>query len=238
MNAKRSRLDRFVSKQQEIPLRDVRLLVAQGRLRVNGDKAQLINQQIDQFSDIMLDDKVLQHRRPVYIMLNKPAGVVSATKDNRHRTVIELLDRQDKETLHLVGRLDFNSSGLILLTNNGRWSRQLTSPEEKVSKLYRVKVAKPICQSTVDAFAEGMYFPFEDITTRPARLTLIHERLAEVTLVEGRYHQIKRMFGRFRNPVLALHRVSIGDLTLDASLMPGQSRELTDQELRLLGGAY
>lgn len=238
MKAKRSRLDRFISKHKVIPLRDVRLLIAQGRLWVDGEKAQSINQQVDQFSYVVLDEQVIQNQQPVYIMLHKPVGVVSATQDHRHKTVIDLLTRNDRETLHLVGRLDYNSSGLVLLTNDGRWSRQLTLPEEKVPKQYRVKVAHPICQDTVDAFAKGMYFPFEDITTQPASLKLISDRLAEVTLLEGRYHQIKRMFGRFRNPVLALHRISIGDLTLDPELMPGQSRELTVDELRLLGGAF
>ena len=168
-------------------------------------------------------------------MMHKPAGVVSATKDEKHRTVIDLLDRADRHQLHIVGRLDFNSSGLLLLTNNGRWSRQLTTPSNNIAKLYRVTLEKPITEEYVLAFSEGMYFPFEDITTRPAKLTIISEYVAEVSLIEGRYHQIKRMFGRFDNEVLTLHRLSIGNLSLDPSLLPGQSRELTDREVDHIG---
>ena len=104
-------------------------------------------------------------------------------------------------------------------------------PEQKVSKLYRVRLKNPVTQDTVDGFAEGMYFAYEDITTRPAKLNIISDYVAEVTLIEGRYHQIKRMFGRFENHVLELHRVAIGNLTLDPTLAAGESRELTASEV-------
>ncbi|MFA7555460.1 MAG: pseudouridine synthase [Spongiibacteraceae bacterium] len=230
MHSKRSRLDRFISTRIGINRRDVRLILAQGRLRVNGVAAVSINQPIDQFDQVILDEQVLQDRQPVYLMMYKPVGVVSATRDHKHPTVIDLLDHPCRGDLHIVGRLDFNTSGLLLLSNDGRWSRQLTSPEQKVPKLYRVTLAKPLSTEYITAFAEGMYFPFEGITTRPAKLTIINDYVAEVTLIEGRYHQIKRMFGRFRNPVLKLHRVSIGSLCLDEQMLPGQSRELSISE--------
>jgi len=163
-----------------------------------------------------------------------PAGVVSATKDQHHQTVIDLLNCVDADNLHIVGRLDFNSTGLLLLTNDGRWSRNLTLPEKKVSKRYRVTLQYPITQAYVRAFAEGMYFSYENITTRAAKLYIINEYVAEVRLVEGRYHQIKRMFGRFNNPVLALHRIAVGNLMLDVTLLPGQSRSLTASELQVI----
>lgn len=238
MHSTRTRLDRFISVHTGINRRDVRLLLAQGRVQVNGAKAASIHQPIDQFHHVVLDQQVLQAQRPVYLMLHKPVGVVSATQDDKHRTVIDLLDRADRHLLHIVGRLDLNSSGLLLLTNDGRWSRHLTLPQQKVAKVYRVTLAHPIhpeqINDYVEAFAQGMYFPFENITTRPAGLKILSEHVAEVTLEEGRYHQIKRMFGRFRNPVLQLHRLSIGSLSLDQVLAPGQSRELSAQELREL----
>lgn len=238
MHASRTRLDRFISEQCGINKRDVRLLLAQGRVQVDGINAVAIHQTIDPFSHVVLDGRILQFRRPIHLMLHKPVGVVSATRDDKHRTVIDLLDHPDRHQLHIVGRLDLNSSGLMLLTNDGRWSRQLTAPENKVAKVYRVTLANPIrleqVSDYVATFAQGMYFPFEGITTRPARLNVLSEHEVEVTLEEGRYHQIKRMFGRFRNPVIGLHRLSIGALTLDATLMPGQSRELTAEELVLL----
>lgn len=238
MHSYRTRLDRFISEHCGINKRDVRLLLAQGRVRVDGEPAEAIHQAIGQFTHVLFDGQVLQSESPVYLMLHKPVGVVSATRDDKHRTVIDVLDHPDRHRLHLVGRLDLNSSGLLLLTNDGRWSRQLTEPQNKVAKVYRVTLANPIRPEQINdyvaAFAQGMYFPFEDITTRPARLLVLSEHEVEVTLEEGRYHQIKRMFGRFRNPVIGLHRQSIGALTLDATLMPGQSRELTKEEAGLL----
>jgi 16S rRNA pseudouridine516 synthase len=206
-------------------------MLAQGRILVDGIPAQDARQFIDEFTRVTLDGNPLQARTPTYLMLHKPVGVVSATKDAKHKTVIDLLDRTDSLNLHIVGRLDFNSSGLVLLTNDGRWSRRLTSPEQKVIKQYSVALAKPITEEYVKAFAEGMYFPFEGITTRPAQLEILGESLAKVSLTEGRYHQIKRMFGRFQNQVLSLHRTAVGNLYLDPALAPGQNRELTPAEV-------
>ncbi|GAA3928609.1 16S rRNA pseudouridine(516) synthase [Litoribacillus peritrichatus] len=234
MESKRIRLDRYLSVQLGINKKDVRLLLAQQRVLVNGEIANDIQLVIDDFTHVTCDDQVLQNKLPCYVMMNKPVGVVSATKDDQHKTVIDLLDRADKHDLHIVGRLDLNSSGLLLLTNDGRWSRTLMSPEHKVPKLYRVTLENPISEDYIATFAEGMYFPFEDITTRPAGLKIISDHVAEVSLVEGRYHQIKRMFGRFRNPVIGLHRVSIGGLALDEGLVPGESRDLSEDELQLI----
>jgi len=231
MQSKRARLDRFISEELGINRRDVRPLLAKKRVLVDGLPATDINQVIDDFSHVVFDNRVLRENKPVYVMMNKPPGVVSATRDEQHKTVVDLLDRPDKEQLHIVGRLDFNSSGLLLLTNDGRWSRQLSAPESKVTKLYRVTLEKPVTQDYVQAFSEGMYFPFEEITTRPARLCIISKYEVEVTLVEGRYHQIKRMFGRFNNEVLTLHRLAVGSLPLDPVLSPGQCRELTGLEV-------
>lgn len=223
-------------------------MLAQGRLKVDGLPATDIHQFVDEFTQVMLDEKLLQAKIPVYIMMNKPTGVVSATKDDKHTTVLDVLkkslnekeiDRLDIHNLHIVGRLDFNTSGLLLLTNDGRWSRMLTTPEHKVAKLYKVTLANPINESYIPTFASGMHFPFEDITTRPATLKIINEYVAMVTLVEGRYHQIKRMFGRFQNPVIELHRVAIGNLTLDrldesGTMQQGSWRELTNHEMATL----
>lgn len=208
----------------------MRILLAQGRLTVDGEPATAIHQLVDQFTRVTLDGCVLQAERPCYLMLNKPEGTVSATRDARHKTVIDLLSTS-RDDLHIVGRLDFNSTGLMLLTNDGRWSRSLAAPENKVGKRYIVRVMHPIGVDCAQAFADGMYFPFEGITTRPAKLVALDDFTAEVTLVEGRYHQIKRMFGRFGNPVLSLHRISIGRIVLDTALPPGASRQLTAWEV-------
>lgn len=234
--SKRARLDRFISQQAGISRREVRTMLACGRIAVDGEPARAINQVINQFTRVTLDGQVLQDRTPVYLMMNKPAGVVSATRDEQHRTVVELLEDDNAADLHIAGRLDLNSTGLLLLTNDGRWSRWLSSPEQRITKRYRVTLATPLTPEYIEAFARGMYFDYEGITTRPAGLRILSDFEAEVELTEGRYHQIKRMFGRFRNRVLKLHRVAIGDVELDETLAPGQSRGMSGRELAQLGG--
>lgn len=232
------RLDRHLSTLLDIKRSDVRLLLAQGRVEVDGITATDINQVITRFSDVRCDGKATQARKARYLMLNKPAGVVSATADDQHSTVVDLLEQPWKDQLHIVGRLDFNSTGLVLLTNDGQWSRQLSLPGSKLLKHYRVRVEKALTEGQVEGFRRGLYFKYEGITTRPAQLTILSEFEAEVGLVEGRYHQIKRMFGQFDNKVLSIHRFAVGSLTLDTALAPGQSRELTPAELGALSQRY
>ncbi len=227
----RTRLDRWLSHKLKIKAADTRLLLAQRRVVVDGVLAQSISQPVDRFSVISVDEQEVRNTRPVYVMLNKPMGVVSATRDEKYPPVIDLLDRADKGELHVVGRQDFNSTGLILLTNDGRWSQRLTSPDSKVSKRYQVGVKEKICPETVKGFVEGIYFHREKTFTRPAGLKMLNDYNAEVILTEGRYHQIKRMFGHFNNEVLSLYRSDIGPIQLDTSLQPGQSRELCEHEL-------
>lgn len=243
MSAGRTRIDRYLSEKLSIKRKDIRLILARGQVRIDGLVVHDSGQVIDGFSLVEFGDRVLQRKKPVYLMMNKPVGVVSATLDAQHTTVIDLLARDDRADLHIAGRLDLNSSGLLLLTNDGRWSASLSTPQQSVAKVYRVTVANALGQPSlgqdyVEAFAKGMVFPYENLITRPAKLVILSEYEAEVTLVEGRYHQIKRMFGRFRNPVLALHRIAIGNLCLDPNLLPGQSRVLNDREVQqaALGG--
>ena len=225
------RLDRYLFARLGLARHAVKPLLAQGRILVDEAPAASADQQVDQFSRVVVDGTALPFVTPVYLKLHKPVGVLSATRDAQHTTVIELLEHPLRDTLHLVGRLDRGSSGLVLLTNDGRWSRALMAPESGVQKVYEVRVEKPLTQAMVDAFAQGMHFEYEDIVTLPARLEILEDTLARVTLVEGRYHQIKRMFGRFRNPVLALHRVQIGVVTLPADLPPGRSCSLCAHEI-------
>jgi len=228
MSINRARLDRFISEACQINRKKVRLLLAQKRVMVDGVIATDIALPIDKFSVILLDNNVIQQHQPLYVMLHKPRGVVCATKDDKHITVIDLLDgllsAAEKASLHIVGRLDLNTSGLVLLTNDSRWSEQLTSPKNKVAKHYLVTLKNPLTQEYNAAFSAGMYFAYENITTQPVALTIINQHQAEVVLTEGRYHQIKRMFGRFNNPVIALHRTSIGKYILDEGLNLGESK--------------
>ena len=233
MNSKRSRLDSFLSSELKIPRKEIKPILAQGRVKIDGLVVSDAQHLVEEFSLVIYDGQVLQSNTAHYLMLHKPKGVVSATKDTQHKTVIDLLDVAYKDELHIVGRLDLNSTGLLLLTNDGRWSRALMSPENKVSKHYRVTVEQTITQEMVQGFSKGIYFKFEDITTQSAVLKIVSEFVADVTLQEGKYHQIKRMFGHFQNKVLEIHRFAISKIHLDEGLEPGQSRSLSQSEITL-----
>lgn len=227
MKTKTYRLDRFIRKHTNTPMSSVRLLIAQQKILVDGQPAQSIQQSIGEFTTVTLNGINLQSNQPRYISLHKPKGIVSATKDTKHTTVLDLLPIHDQQGLHIVGRLDFNSTGLILLTNDGRWSKAINDENKKVPKFYTVTLDKPITPDVVVAFNTGIYFPYEDITTKPAGLNIISPFKAEVILTEGRYHQIKRMFGHFQIEVLTLHRFGIGQFRLDETLMEGQYKTIT-----------
>lgn len=229
------RLDRFLSNLPRFNRQEVRRLLVERRVRVDGQPIADGRHEVRVFSRIELDGELLQAGKPArYFMLHKPAGWVSATEHDEHPTVLDLLDEPDKHELHLAGRLDLNTTGLLLITNDGQWSRRLTQPQTHLPKVYRVETGEPILAEYVDTFARGLYFRFEDLTTRPARLQILDSHLALLTLVEGRYHQVKRMFGHFQNPVLRLHRQSIGPLQLDPALAEGAYRVLRADELEAL----
>ena len=229
------RLDRFLSNLPRFSRKDVRLALLAGRLQVDGLTVKDPLHDVREFSHVMLDDEVLQVGKPArYFMLHKPTGCVSATTDPQHPTVLDLVHEPDKHDLHIAGRLDFNTSGLMLITNDGQWSRRLTQPATKLPKVYYVETEQDIGEHYVEKFAEGFYFAFEDLTTQPAQLTILDTRRARLSIVEGRYHQVKRMFGFYDNKVVRLHRESMGPLMLDPALMPGQYRALTAEEIQLI----
>ena len=209
-----------------------RQAIMAARVRVNGAVEKRIDSEVDRFCRVEIDGTSIQEpQRLLHVMLHKPVGVVSATSDAEHRTVIDLIDDPDKESLHLVGRLDRGTSGLVLLTNDGRWSKSLMNPDRKVPKVYRVETRDPIPADAVEAFARGFYFHTEDLTTLPAELEVLAERVARLTLHEGRYHQVKRMFHRIGNQVTALHRERIGGVVLPHDLAPGAWRWLSPAEI-------
>jgi 16S rRNA pseudouridine516 synthase len=222
------KLDRVIAKHRSLGRSEAHRLIAAGRVFVDGE-ASLGNQhEIDRFMTVMLDDEVVQQaERALYLMMHKPGGVVSATVDAEHRTVIDLIEDPDKHTLHIAGRLDRWSTGLLLLTNDGKWSKRFMDAGSKVPKTYVVQTDVTIPDEAVAAFAKGFHFAAEDIVTLPAELVLLSETSARVTIHEGRHHQIKRMFGRVGCLVTALHRESIGGLVLPADLKPGEWREMT-----------
>jgi 16S rRNA pseudouridine516 synthase len=228
------KLDRFLAKHSSMGRSAAHLLIAGGHVQVNGVVVLEGSHAVDRFSRIELKGELLQRpERALYLMLHKPVGFLSATSDEQHPTVIDLIDDPDKDTLHIAGRLDRSTSGLVLLTNDGRWSKRLMDPDAKVPKVYRVETLDPIVPEAVEAFARGFYFHTEEINTLPAKLEILGERQARLTLHEGRYHQVKRMFHRVNNRVTSLHRESVGAIKLPDDLLSGQWRPLTEMELRL-----
>lgn len=226
------RLDRFLSNLPQLNRQAARQLLAGGRVRVDGVVVGDGLTEVSQFSRIEVDSELLQAGKAArYLMLHKPTGVVSATEHEQHRTVLDLLDEPDKAELHLAGRLDLNTSGLLLITNDGQWSRRLTEPRSRLGKVYRVETEQPITPEYIEVFAQGLYFAYEDLTTLPAELIILDSHNALLTLHEGRYHQVKRMFGHFQNKVIGLHRLSMGAIQLDPQLAPGQYRALSAAEI-------
>lgn len=226
------RLDRLIGNYRQYSQRHARLLIAQGQVSVNGVVCRDARLNIDRFMEISLNGELLKPATTAhYFMLYKPAGLLSATSDPQHPTVTGLFPHALRDTLHIGGRLDRSSTGLLILTNDGLWSRRLTLPQIKLPKVYRVTTAAPITADTRARFAAGIYFAFEDLTTSPAHLEQLGERQARLTIYEGRYHQVKRMFHAVGNRVLTLHRESMGAIVLDDDLQPGQYRPLTQDEI-------
>lgn len=226
------KLNRLVGKHESTGRQKAQVWIREGLICVNGQTVMEGSFEVTRFDRVEKEGTVIQAgQRAVYIMLNKPAGYLSATTDLVHPTVLDLIDDPDKSGLHLAGRLDRASTGLVLLSNDGTWTKRITEPMFKLSKSYLVTTAETIPVSAVQAFSEGFYFHTEDLVTQPAELVLLGEREARVTLWEGRYHQIKRMFHRVGNRVVGLHRESIGKLMLPGDLPPGAWRQLTSEEV-------
>ncbi|MHA6161787.1 pseudouridine synthase [Pseudomonas sichuanensis] len=226
------RLDRFLANLPCFNRQQVRLLLVQRRVRVDGVITADPLHEVREFSRVEVDEQLLQAGRPArYLMLHKPMGCVSATSDPQHRTVLDLLPPAWRDDLHIAGRLDYNTTGLLILTNDGQWSRRLTQPQTKLAKVYHVQTEDEIGAHYVEKFRQGFYFAFEDLTTQPAQLDILGPREARLSIVEGRYHQVKRMFGHFQNKVLGLHRESMGMIALDPALLPGQYRDLSAAEI-------
>ena len=222
------KLTRFLFHHASLGRKEARIVLSAGKVYVDGEVQRDGSAQIGDFTQVSLDGALLRKKRAVYIMLNKPAGYLSATTDPEHPTVMELID--EPEELHLAGRLDRASTGLLLLTNDGKWSRQITEPKEGVPKVYLVETADHITEETCVKFKEGIYFAYEDITTQPAELEIITTTSVRLTIYEGKYHQIKRMFHAVGNRVTALHRISVGNISL-GDLAEGEYRYLTEAEL-------
>ncbi|HGK3078563.1 TPA: pseudouridine synthase [Streptococcus pneumoniae] len=234
------RLDKFLVACAVGSRTEVKNLLKAGRVTVNGKKEKSAKLHIDEkIDEIRFDGQVLEYEEFVYYMMNKPKGVISATEDPKHRTVLDLLDdlARSKEVFP-VGRLDINTHGLLLLTNDGQLAHVLLSPKRHVDKTYLAQVKGIMTQEDVETFAEGI--PLKDFTCKPAILELVsidtekNQSQIRVTIAEGKFHQIKRMVGYCGKEVVDLQRLTMGTLVLDENLERGEWRRLTKEELEIL----
>lgn len=229
------RLDKFLCELQTGTRSQVKTYVRQGLVTVNGSVAKSSDIKIDENADcVCFRGQILQYRRFVYYMLNKPAGVVSATEDNVSKTVLELLRPEDRrDGLFPAGRLDKDTEGFLLLTNDGELAHRLLSPKKHVDKTYRVSLEKPLSPEDIDILEKGVNIGKERLTL-PAKVSVEDTLTILLTIHEGKFHQVKRMLQAVGNQVTALKRISFGGLLLDKSLRSGEYRELTEQEVSIL----
>lgn len=226
------RLDKIISSQGEYSRSDVKKLISSRKIIVDGVVVKTSNVKVDiEKSEVLINNKKLIYKKNLYLILNKPEGFVSSTKDKNDITVLELVpDSLYREGLFPAGRLDKNTTGLMILTDDGVFAHNILSPKKHVNKKYLVEIDIANTEDMVRSFKEGV--TLIDGICKTSEMEIIDEYTSYVTLSEGRYHQIKRMFGCFGANVLKLKRVRFGNLDLPNDLNVGECRELTEEELK------
>lgn len=225
------RLDKYLANVSDYSRSEAKKLLKSGRVTVAGECVNDPRCEVDASAEVTIDGQLLRSATARYFMLNKPLGYVSATKDREHLTVLELLDEDNLEQLHIAGRLDIDTTGLLLITDDGRWSHRVMSPNSDCKKTYLVETEDPILPEAIACIENGIKLQGELRPTLPAQLELLDEHTARLTIAEGKYHQVKRMFAATGNRVDMLHRERIGGITLDETLQPGEYRPLTAEEV-------
>lgn len=225
------RLDKFLANMGLGTRNEVKLLLKKGKVTVNDHIEKSPKQQINpEIDTISVDGKMVQYTKHIYIMLNKPKGVISATHDDLNQTVIDLITEYQYLDIFPVGRLDKDTEGLLLITNDGKFNHELMNPKKHVSKTYEVTSKYEITDNDVIAFEKGI--ELSDGPVKSTELVKIEDNISHVTIYEGKYHQVKRMFHAIENEVLELKRLKIANLALDENLQPGEYRLLSDEELK------
>lgn len=227
------RLDFFVAHATGLSRREVKALLSRGAISVAGERCVRASYQLAQGQAVFRDGVLLTLPGERYLMLNKPAGTVSSTSDQDGLSVLHLLPPAWRKGLHIVGRLDADTTGLLLLSSDGQWSHRITSPRSGCDKTYLVTTARAMTAAMAQQLRDGVMLRGEDNPTQPAAVELLDDFRLRLTISEGRYHQVKRMLAAVGNHVDALHRQQIGALSLDESLALGQYRLLRDDEVAL-----
>ena len=232
------RLDKYLSEMGAGTRQEVKQYIRKGRVMVDGETALRPEMKVDETKVcVTLDEHKIGYASYVYYMMNKPAGVVSATEDKKEKTVIDLIEGQKRKDLFPVGRLDKDTVGLLLITNDGALAHRLLSPKHHVDKCYFAKVQGKVTKEYIHAFEKGVDIgtPEEPEMTMPAKLEIINsDEISEIrlTIQEGKFHQVKRMFQAVGKEVIYLKRERMGSLCLDESLEEGGYRMLTEEELK------
>lgn len=227
------RLDRFIAEATGMSRKEATKVLQRAEVTVDGAVQKKGAFKLSVQAVVKWNNEPLELMGPTYLMMHKPLGCVCANDDGLHLTVFSYLDLPNKDKLHTVGRLDLDTSGLLLITDDGQWSHRITSPKQQCPKVYHAWLAEPVTENDITAFAQGLQLKGETTLTAPAVLEIINEREALVHVHEGRYHQVRRMFAAVGNRVEQLHREQVGALTLDTDLAPGDYRALSAEEVSL-----
>lgn len=224
------RLDKFVCKSTEFTKNEAIHLIREGQVLVNSEV--IVNEatQVHENNQIMLSGKLLKTRSFRYIVMNKPQNTICSNIDEVYPSLFNYLDIDRVSELHVAGRLDADTTGLVLMTDDGRWSFDIIRPSKQCKKVYRVGLSRPIADDVACKFLNGVQLQGESNLTLPAELEIINRNEVLLTLTEGKYHQVKRMFSAVGNRVVSLHREKIGGISLDVGL--GEWRYLTMDEVR------
>lgn len=229
------RLDRYIAETTELSRSQAAKAIRSGRVTLNGAAVRIPDQKLDeQTAEVRCCGQLCVYRRFCYYLLNKPTGVITASRDPKQKTVLDLFPPEIlKRGIFPVGRLDKDTSGLLLLTNDGIFAHRVISPASGIDKVYAATVEGTPTEDDAARFHDGLALA-DGTRCLPAELTAIGENRCLVTVREGKYHQVRRMLSAVGKPVQTLHRVSLGGIELDPSLEPGQFRELTTSELCIL----
>lgn len=225
------RLDFFVANSTGLSRKASRQQISQGEVTVDNEVCRKAATHLHPGQLVCWRQQTLALPGERYYMLNKPTGVVSATRDRDHTTALDLLPANLRPGLHVAGRLDRDTTGLLLLTTNGDWSHRITSPRHQCLKRYRVTLAEPLDDAARQRLEQGVLLRNDPEPTQPARVATVSEQVIDLTISEGRYHQVKRMLAAVGNRVDALHRLQIGPVRLDPTLDAGTFRALTKDEI-------
>lgn len=228
------RIDKYISNSTQYSRKELKVFFKKGLVRVNGEVETNIGRHIDEdTAQVTLAGEKIEYSRFTYLMLNKPAGYISATYDKKFPVVTDLVPEKYKHIdLFPIGRLDMDTVGLLVLTNDGDLAHRLLVPKSHVPKTYFVRGSCPLTDDGIKSFEQGVCL--EDFTTIPAKVKSLSDTEALLTIYEGKYHQVKRMYEAVGNEVVYLKRVSMGALSLDESLAEGEMRPLTDEEVKLM----